>query len=187
MSRARAKTYIPRDARPPRERCVRARADMCVCVCVLCRVIKWGRKIMAGMRDNDRRRRNNFGVPSVSFHFHGNDVESVRRDSVRSTEVWAPYTHEFPEPQSIRSRDCSSDCFSSWMVVEGRKWIERTRSSHVGYTRANKRKRERERSASIIVNNRARKNNWAYVLYSYDSIRGRKEETVSKSLAIANV
>lgn len=39
---------------------------------------------MAGVRDNDRRRRNNFGVPSVSFHFHGNDVENVARDSVRT-------------------------------------------------------------------------------------------------------
>jgi len=76
------------------------------------RVIKWDRKIIAGARDDDdRRRRNNFGVPSVSFHFHGNDVGSIRRNSERSTDGWAPYTHEFPEPQSIRSRDCSSDCF----------------------------------------------------------------------------
>lgn len=128
-----------------RERCVRARIR--VCVCILCRVIKWGRKIMAGMRDNDRWRRNNFSVPSVSFHFHGNDVESVRRHSVRSTKVWAPYTHEFPEPQSIRSRDCSSDCFSSWMVVEGRKWIERTRAAATWAIR--ERIKEKERTFCI--------------------------------------
>jgi len=95
------------------------------------RVIKWGGKIIAGARDDDRRRQNNFGVPSVSFHFHGNDVGSIRRDSEGSTDGWAPYTHEFPEPQSIRSRDCSSDCFglNGSGRKEGRKRIKNARRS----------------------------------------------------------
>jgi len=98
---------------------------------VMRRVIKWGGKIIASARDDDRRRQNNFGVPSVSFHFHGNDVGSIRRDSDGSTDGWAPYTHEFPEPQSIRSRDCSSDCFglNGSGRKEGKKQIKNARRS----------------------------------------------------------
>lgn len=73
-------------------------------------------------RDDDRRQRNNFCV--FSFPWKRADVENIRSDSgiatVYGVRLRAPYTHEFSEPQSIRSRDCFSDCFG----LEGGKEAE---------------------------------------------------------------